>query len=97
MYVLDLYFQYDNLEINNKIIITNKIVFKYWWYYRLIIMDIKKLLVVAFIFIVVQSACTVNEIKNLVNNSLAFSGSVSSSASSSNNLYFLFYGVQGVT
>ena len=56
-----------------------------------------QLLIVLAIVGVVQNACAVTEIKGLVNSSLVFAGNASSSASSTNNIYFLFYGVSGVT
>lgn len=58
---------------------------------------IKKLIVVlAVVVVLAQSACVVTELKNAVNNSLVFAGNASVSASSTNNLYFLFYGAYGV-
>ena len=60
------------------------------------IVHIKAILILAMVIAIAQSACTVTEIKNAVNNSLVFAGNVSSSASTTNNLYFLFYGVHGV-
>lgn len=58
---------------------------------------IKYSLFIVFVIIgVVHSACVVTELKNAVNNSLVFAGNASVSASSTNNLYFLFYGAYGV-
>ena len=57
---------------------------------------IKYSLILLLLIGVVHNACVVTEIKNVVNNSLVFAGNVSVSASSTNNLYFLFYGTYGV-
>lgn len=43
------------------------------------------------------AAVTVREIKNVTTKQLLYSGTAPPSASSASNLFFLFYGVQGVT
>lgn len=58
--------------------------------------NIKSLFALSLIIGCVYTACSFSEIKNAVNNSLVFAGNVSTSESSTNNLYFLFYGVHGV-
>lgn len=57
-----------------------------------------KAIIIAFLLAIALSDVTVKEIKNVTkSNQLLFAGNISASASSSSNLFFLFYGVQGVT
>lgn len=54
------------------------------------------ILLIASIITLTKAAFSVTELKNLVSNQLLFAGNASASASSTSNLYFLFYGRQGV-
>jgi len=56
-----------------------------------------KLVLYALLVLAVFSAVTVREIKNVTTRQLLFTGTAPPSASSTSNLFFLFYGVQGVT
>jgi hypothetical protein len=58
--------------------------------------NIKSLIAFSVIIGCINSACTFTEVKSTVNNSLVFAGNVSVSETSTDNLYFLFYGVHGV-
>ena len=51
-----------------------------------------------FAMLVVAALCTVTvrEIKNVTSKQLLFAGTAPPSASSASNLFFLYYGVQGV-
>lgn len=57
-----------------------------------------KTIILALLLALALSDVTVKEIKNVTKaNQLLFAGNISASASSSSNLFFLFYGMQGVT
>jgi hypothetical protein len=58
--------------------------------------NIKSLIALSIIIGCAYSTCTFAEVKSTVNNSLVFAGNVSVSETSTDNLYFLFYGVHGV-
>lgn len=60
------------------------------------IKHLKALLVIMAVAAVAQSACTFTELKNIVSNQYVFAGNASTSSSSTNNLYFIFYGTHGV-
>jgi hypothetical protein len=56
-----------------------------------------KFLLFALLALAAFSAVTVREIKNVTTKQLVYAGTAPPSASSASNLFFLFYGVQGVT
>lgn len=58
---------------------------------------LRTLIVVVTMIGMVHGSCNVTEIKNIVTNQLLFAGNASTSSSSTNNVYFLFYGISGVT